>query len=41
VKLVIVERSDERAVRRTRCMTLETIPTMADDSIVSLPAAAF
>jgi hypothetical protein len=37
---VIIEQSDERAVQCTRYITFETIPKMADDPIISLPAVA-
>jgi putative transposase len=40
VGAVLLEQNDEWAVQRARYMTLETIASMNDDPIVSLPAAA-
>ena len=40
VGAIRLEQSDEWAVQRARYMTLETIATMSDDPIVSLPAVA-
>jgi hypothetical protein len=38
VGAILLEQNDEWAVQRARYMTLETIATMSDDPIVSLPA---
>jgi hypothetical protein len=35
-----LERNDEGAVQRARCMTLETIAPMSDRPLTSLPAVA-
>ena len=35
---ILLEQNDEWAVQRTRYMTLETLATMSDDTLVSLPA---
>ncbi len=40
VGAILLEQNDEWAVQRARYMTLETIATMSDDPIVSLPAVA-
>jgi putative transposase len=40
VGALLLEQNDEWAVQRSRYMTLETIATMSDDPIISLPAAA-
>ena len=40
VGAILLEQNDEWAVQRARYMTLETIATMSDDPIVSLPAMA-
>lgn len=40
VGALLLEQNDEWAVQRARYMTLETIATMADDTVISLPAAA-
>jgi hypothetical protein len=36
----LLEQNDEWAVQRTRYMTLETLATMSDDPLVSMPAVA-
>ena len=38
VGAILLEQNDEWAVQRTRYMTLETLATMSDDPLVSLPA---
>lgn len=38
VGAILLEQNDEWAVHRTRYMTLETLATMSDDPLVSLPA---
>ena len=38
VGAILLEQNDEWAVKRTRYMTLETLATMSDDPLVSLPA---
>jgi transposase-like protein len=38
VGAILLEQNDEWAVQRTRYMTLETLATMSDDTLVSLPA---
>lgn len=40
VGAILLEQNDEWAVQRARYMTLETIATMSNDPIVSLPAVA-
>lgn len=40
VGALLLEQNDEWALQRSRYMTLETIATMSDDPIISLPAAA-
>ena len=40
VGALLLEQNDEWAVQRSRYMTLETIATMSDDPIISLPAEA-
>ena len=40
VGAILLEQNDEWAVQRARYMTLETIATMSDDPLVSLPAVA-
>jgi hypothetical protein len=40
VGALLLEQNDEWAVQRTRYMTLETIATMGDGAVISLPAAA-
>lgn len=40
VGALFLEQNDEWAVQRSRYMTLETIATMSDDPLISLPAAA-
>jgi transposase-like protein len=40
VGAILLEQNDEWAVQRARYMTLETIATIGDDPIVSLPAVA-
>jgi putative transposase len=40
VGAILLEQNDEWAVQRARYMTLETMATMSDDPIVSLPAVA-
>ena len=37
---ILLEQNDEWAVQRARYLTLETIATMSDDPLVSLPAVA-
>ena len=37
---ILLERNDEWAVPRARCMALETIAPLSDDPIVGLPAVA-
>lgn len=37
---LLLEQNDEWAVQRSRYMTLETIATMSDDPLISLPAAS-
>jgi putative transposase len=37
---LLLEQNDESAVQRARYMSLETIATLSDDPIVSLPVAA-
>jgi putative transposase len=39
VGALLLEQNDEWAVQRSRYMTLETIATMSDDPLISLPAA--
>ncbi len=36
---LLLEQNDEWAVQRSRYMTLETIATMSEDPLISLPAA--
>ena len=40
VGALLLEQNDEWAVQRSRYMTLETIATMSDDPLISLPAVA-
>jgi transposase-like protein len=40
VGAILLEQNDEWAVQRARYMTLETMTTLSDDPLVSLPAAA-
>jgi len=40
VGALLLEQNDEWAVQRARYMTLETIGTMSDDPLISLPAAS-
>ena len=40
VGALLLEQNDEWAVQRSRYMTLETIATMNDDPLISLPAAS-
>ena len=40
VGAILLEQNDERAVQRSRYMTLETMTTLSDDPLVSLPAVA-
>ena len=40
VGALLLEQNDEWAVQRSRYMTLETIATMSDDQLISLPAAS-
>lgn len=40
VGALLMEQNDEWAVQRSRYMTLETIGTMSDDPLISLPAAS-
>ena len=40
VGALLLEQNDEWAVQRSRYMTLETIATMGDDPLISLPAAS-
>ena len=40
VGAILLEQNDEWAVQRARYMTLETITTLSDDPLVSLPAVA-
>ena len=40
VGALLLEQNDEWTVQRTRYMTLETIASMGDDPVISLPAAA-
>jgi putative transposase len=40
VGALLLEQNDEWAVQRSRYMTLETIATMSDDTLISLPAAS-
>jgi transposase-like protein len=40
VGALLLEQNDEWAVQQSRYMTLETIATMSDDPIISLPAAS-
>ena len=40
VGAMMLEQNDEWAVQRSRYMTLETIATMSDDPLISLPAAS-
>ena len=37
---LLLEQNDEWAVYRSRYVTLETIATMSDDPLISLPAAS-
>jgi putative transposase len=39
VKAILMEQTEEWAVQRRRYMTLETLPPVCDDVMVSLPAA--
>ncbi len=40
VSALLLEQNDEWAVQRSRYLTLETIATMSDDPLISLPAAS-
>jgi len=40
VGALLLEQNDEWAVQRSRYMTLETIATMSDDPLISLPTAS-
>ena len=40
VGALLLEQNDKWTVQRTRYMTLETIASMGDDPVISLPAAA-
>jgi hypothetical protein len=40
VGAILLEQNDEWAAQRTRYMTLETLATMSDGLLVSLPAVA-
>jgi putative transposase len=40
VGALLLEQNDEWAVQRSSYMTLETIATMSDDPLISLPAAS-
>ena len=40
VGALLLEQNDEWAIQRSRYMTLETIATMSDDPLISLPAAS-
>ena len=40
VGAILLEQNDERAVQRSRFMTLESLATLSDDPIVKLPAVA-
>ncbi len=40
VGALLIEQNDEWAVQRSRYMTLETIATMSDDPLISLPATS-
>jgi putative transposase len=40
VGAILLEQNDEWSVQRARCMTLETIATLSNDTTVSLPAMA-
>ncbi len=40
VGAILLEQNDEWAVQRARYMTLETMTTLSDDPLVSLPAMA-
>ena len=40
VGAILLEQSDEWAVQRSGCMTLESIAPLSDDALVSLPAVA-
>ena len=40
VGALLLEQNDEWAVQRSRYMTLETIATMSDDPLISVPAAS-
>ncbi len=40
VGAILIEQNDEWSVQRARYMTLESITTLSDDAIVSLPATA-
>ena len=37
---ILLEQNDEWSVQRARYMTLETMTTLSDDPLVSLPAVA-
>ena len=39
VGAILMERTEEWAVQRSRCMTLETLALVSDDPLVNLPAA--
>ena len=40
VGAILLEQNDEWAVQRARYLTLETMTTLSDDPLVSLPAVA-
>jgi transposase-like protein len=40
VGAILLEQNDEWAVQRARYMTLETMTSLSDDPLVSLPAVA-
>ena len=40
VGALLLEQNDDWAVQRARYMTLETMATMGDDPVISLPAVA-
>ena len=40
VGAILLEQNDEWSVQRARYMTLETMTTLSDDPLVSLPAMA-
>ena len=38
VGAILLEQNDEWAVQRARCMTMETMAALSDDTVVGLPA---